>query len=769
MRGIRRSDSAKADVREIAWIAKMRGVGWGEREQLAVHWRAALGLVAFTLMLTRPAGAADLNLLATTGASVNGANVGGQSISTTSLNQFLDVNYNRNVTPLLGYRLRVVGSGNESWLSSESAHTSGTYIYIEPIGEVILSGLRYSLDVGGRLRETFSEASRSPSIRLTDDYEYVRAFYTPDLLPALNFQIERTGQTDNLNPKGVDREGTRAIFGASYTMAQKLNLSYTFTNQTNDDSVTGRRQEQLSNVGNATYSDSFFGDRLSVDGSYFIEQFNTTEHFSLAPISGGAGVVPLLLLRAFSLIEDTPTVAANSKLPPATYATLTNSIGTSLTFTAPLIVNDGGFPDRNQSIAIGLSPGSTATTIRLTVSPRAGDIQDISQQAQGVTFQVFVGPNPQVNLTGWTQVPIVSVTLPTNLDPFFEITFAATSGSFLKVHVAGDTQQPALPPLTATAIAAFGPPVGRQGTGQISTGNLLQTLTGGLSVQPLQALTLSGNATYSTNQQDPTGRRDNNGTYSVTATGTPHPLLTATANYQNSFTDSNDPQTQSTDQWTGSLTLNSNPLPTLATSLSGSRTENSTGGVIQNRIDSISLNASLKPYRNLNTDVSASTVRGQNFLDGSTARQYSAVLNANALLTARLTGLFGYAFTLNEVTGGPAPSSATTNSTYLQLTYTISRLLNANARWDFSTTEGNYTLTQQYRLDLIPTYKTSVFLTFIRTDQSTSQVSGSTNTFAVNASWNISRYLDLNAFGSFTRTLTGDNVYTVSTTLSFRL
>jgi hypothetical protein len=39
----------------------------------------------------------------------------------------------------------------------------------------------------------------------------------------------------------------------------------------------------------------------------------------------------------------------------------------------------------------------------------------------------------------------------------------------------------------------------------------------------------------------------------------------------------------------------------------------------------------------------------------------------------------------------------------------------------------------------------------------------------VNASWNISRYLDLNAFGSFTRGITGDNVYTFSTTLSFRL
>ncbi len=743
--------------------------GWGEREQRAVYWRFALGLLVIILVPTAPARAADLNLLATTSANVSGADVGGQSSSLTGLNQYLDVNYNRSVTPLLGYRLRLVGSGNESWISSGPINTSTTIGSVEPIGELTLSGLRYSLIAGGRVQETFVGASNSPSVRLEQDYEYVRASYTPDLLPALNLQLERTGQTDNRTPKGVNQEATRATFGASYLLAQKVNLNYTFVNQTQNDSVIGVQRELRSQVGSATYSDSFYDGRLSVDGSYFINSVNATERTSLPSISGGAAQVPLVLIRAFSLTEDNPTVAANSKVPPATYATLTSSVGTSLTFAAPLIVNDGGVPDRNQSIAVGLSPGSTATTIRLTVSPRAGDIQDITQQAQGVTFQIFVGPNPQVNLTSWTQVPITSVTLPTNLNPFFEINFAVTSGSFLKVHVAGDTQQPALPPLTATTIEAFGPPVGGLGRGQTSIGNLLQTFTGGLTVQPLQALTLSGNATYSTNQQDPTGRRDNNGTYSVTATATPHSLLTATANYQNSFTSSSDPQTPGTVQWIGSLTLNSNPLPTLATSLSGSRAENSTGGAIQNRIDSISFNASLKPYRNLNTDVTLSAVQGKNFLDGSKAHQYSAVVSANATLTDRLTGLFGYTSNINEVTGGPAALSATTNTTFLQFVYTISRLLNANARWDFSTTEGNYTLTQQYSLNLIPTTKTSVIFTFQRIDTSTSQTSGNTNTFTLNASWNVSRHLDMNAFGSFTRTINGGNVYTVSTTLSFRL
>ncbi len=728
----------------------------------------AVGLLAL-IVVPAAIEAAELNLLASTSATVSGADVGGQSSSLTGLNQFLDVNYNRNVTPLLGYRLRLVGSANEAWTSSQSTRSSATGGSIEPIGEVTLSGLRYSLIAGGRLREILSDTSGSPSVGVTENYEYIRGLYTPGLLPAFNLSLEHTGQTDDRTPRGLDRDTTRAIFGASYTLAQKLNLAYTFTNQTDEDNVIGRRLQQYTNVGNVSYADSFLGDRLSVDGSYFISQFNATETLSLAAISGGAAVVPRVLFGAFSLTETNPTVPANSKVPPVTYTTLTGSTAATLGITAPLVVDQSGTPNLNQSIAFGLSPGSSVTRIRLTVSPRAGDPRLINQQAQGVTFQIFVGNNPNVNLTGWTAVSIVSTTLPTTVDPSFEITFGATSGSFLKIHVAGDTQQPALPPLTATEIAAFGPSGGAGGTGQVSIGSLVQTFAGGLTARPLEALTLSANGTYSTNQQDPSGRQDNNGTYSVTATGTPHQLLTATANYQNSFTDSNDPRTPNTGQWIGSFTLSSTPLPTLTASLSGSRTENSIGGATQNRIDSISVNASLRPYRNLNTDVTVSASQGQNFVDGSKGNLISAVVNANAALTDRLTGLFGYTFNASEVSGGPAPSSATTNSTFLQLTYTISRLLNANAQWNFSTTDGTNAFVQQYRLDLIPTAKTSVILTFLRTDQSTGQVSSSTNTASVNASWNISRYLDLSAFGNFTWNQTGDNVYTVSTTLSFRL
>ncbi len=730
--------------------------------------RVAVGLLAL-IVFPAVVEAADFNLLTSTSATVSGANVGGQSASLTALNQFLDVNYNRDVTPVLGYRLRFVGSANEAWTSSQSTDTSATGGSVAPTGEVTLSGLRYSMVAGARLREIFADASGSPSTRVAENYEYIRGLYSPELLPAFTVSLEHTGQTDDETPRGLDRETTRAVFGANYTLAQKLNFAYTFTNQTEENHAIGRRLESYSNVGNVAYADSFLGDRLSVDASYLITQFNATETLSVAPISGGAAVVPRVLTNAYSLTETNPTVPANSKVPPATYTTLTTSTSTTLGITAPLVVDQGGTPNLNQSIAFGLSPGVSVTRIRMTVSPRAGDPRPINQQAQGVTFQIFVGSGPNVNFSGWSAVPIVSVTLPTIVDPSFEITFGATSGGFLKIHVAGDTQQPVLPPLTATELSAFGPSGGFGGTGQFSVGSLVQTFAGGLTGRPLEALTLSAYGSYLTSQQDPSGRQDSTGTYSVTATGTPHPLLTATANYQNNFTDSNDPRTANTGQWIGSFTLSSTPLPTLTASLSGSRSENSIGGATQNRIDSISANTSLKPYRNLNTDVTVSAAQNQNFLDGRRARLFSAVVDANATLTDRLTGLFGYTLSASEVTGGPTSLSATTNSTFLQFTYTISRLLNANAQWNFSTTDGAYAFIQQYRLDLIPTAKTSVLLGFIRTDQSASQTSGSTNTASVNASWNISRYLDLNAFGSFTWNNTGDNVYTISATLSFRL
>ncbi len=581
--------------------------------------------------------------------------------------------------------------------------------------------------------------------------------------------LERTATGDNRTPRSLDRQEIRALFGATYTFAQKLDLAYTFTDQRGDDDVSGRSQEQRSHVGTASYTDTFFDNRLSVNGNYLISRLDTIERLAPTAVSSGTVVLPSVLSGAFSLTETDPTVAASNKVPPVTYSTLTTSVTTTLSISVPLIVNDGGAPNRNQSIAVGLTPGASITTIRLTVSPRAGDIRDIGLQAQGVTFQVFTGTGAQINLTGWTNVPVLSVIPPSDPNPFFELGFGATGGSFLKIQVAGDTQQTVLPPLTVTAIAAFSPAGTAGTTGRLTTGNLLQSWTGGITVQPLTVLTVNGNATYSTNEQEPSGRRDNTGTYSVTASGTPHRLLTATGVYQASFTTSNDAQTPRTDTRIASLTLSSTPLPTLTSSLSGSRSENESGGVTQNRTDAIGFNTALKPYRNLNVDVTATASRGQNFVDDTRTQAFSAALNANAILTPRLTGLFGYSFGTSQVTGGTAPSSSTSNATFASLTYTVSRFLNANGRWDFSTSGGNYTITQQYRLDVIPTLKTSVFLTYLRTDQQSAGTSGSTNSVTLTTRWNISRYLDLNATGSFTRTITGDSVYAVFTTLAFRL
>ncbi len=735
---------------------------------------AAAGLLALALGAAAPAGAAELNLLVTSSANFAGGTVEGESTSQHSFTQTLDMNYNRSVTPVLSYRLRLRGSDNESTTSSASTRVSSTNRFIEPEADMSLAGPKYSLNGGARLRQTFVSGTQAQPLTLTENYEFLRAFFTPDLLPAFNFQFERTATTDDRTPATVHREDSRAIFGASYILAQKVNLAYTFTNQTNDDNVARRTQEQRSHVATANYTDAFFKDRLSVNGSYLFSRLDTTERFApvVAAAGGGPVLLPVVLSGAFSLTEFDPTVAAASKVPPAAYTTLTTSTSTTLNFSAPLLVNDGGTPNKNASIAVGLSPGASVTTVRLTVSPRAGDPRDISLQVQGITFQVFAATNPNINLAGWTQLSISSVTPPTGLNAYFEIAFAAAAGTFLKIHVAGDAQQPALPPLTATAISAFSsvaPTGGAVTTRRLTSGNTLQSLTGGITAQPITALTVAANATFTTNKQDPSGRRDDTGTYSLTATGTPHRLLTATGVYQASFTTSSDPQTPRTGTRLASLTLSSTPLPTLAASISGTLSENDTGGVTQNRTTAISFNTALKPYRNLNMDFTTTTSQAENFVDGTTTRGFSAALNANSALTDRLTGLFGYTFSSSQVTGGIAPSSVTSNTAYFSLTYTVSRFLNVNGRWDFSTSDGNYTITQQYRLDVIPTLKTSILVTFLRTDQNAAGVSGSTNSASVAARWNISRHLDLSATGNVTRGITGDNVYSIFGTLAFRL
>lgn len=748
----------------------MAGTGRRGGHRHGTGRRAAVGLLALVLADAPSASGEDLNLLVTSSANVSGGTVGEQSTTQRSFVQSLDMNYNRSVTPLLSYRLRLRGSDTETTTSTDSTRASSANRFIEPEGDVTLGGPKYSLTAGGRLRQTFASGTQAQALTLSEDREFLRAFLTPDLLPAFTVQYERTATVDDRTPAIVDREETRAIFGATYPFAQKVNLAYTFTSQTTEDNVASRSRDQRSHVGTATYTDSFFSDRLSVNANYLVNRLDTTERF--APVAGAGGLLllPIILVQAYFLTEVDPTTSAASK-PPSSYLPPINpNTSTALSITVDLVVNDGGTPNKNASIAVGLSPGSSVTTVRMTVAPRPNGNGDLVQDALGLTFQVCTGATQPIDQTGWTCVSPASVAPPTLFNDFFEISFGATSGSFLKIHVVSDTNPTlgAFGPLGATAIEVFTPAAAGV-TGELTTGNLLQSLTGGIMVRPTDVLTVNANGTFSTNTQDPSDRCDDSGTYSLTATGTPHRLLTATALYQGSFTTSNDPQTSRADTRVASLTVSSTPLPALTASLSGTRSENDLGGATQNRTDAIGFNTALRPYRNLNVDLSTTLSEARNFVDGTKTEGLSAVLNANSALTARLTGLFGYTFSTSEVTGGIAPSSVTSNATFLSLTYTVSRFLNANGRWDLSTSDGNYTVTQQYRLDLIPTLKTSVFITYLRTAQEAAGVSGSINTVTLTARWNISRHVDLNATTNFTRGLTGDTVYGVFSTLAFRL
>jgi hypothetical protein len=245
--------------------------------------------------------------------------------------------------------------------------------------------------------------------------------------------------------------------------------------------------------------------------------------------------------------------------------------------------------------------------------------------------------------------------------------------------------------------------------------------------------------------------------------------LTIIGAYQAGFTSSNDPLTQETDNQNASLTLSSTPLPTLTTALIGSWGENELGGVKQNQTTSVSFTSTLVPYRNLNVDLTAQGTQAENYVDDSKVRGFSFNMNANSQLTRRLGALTGYTFGTAEVTGGPAPGSFLSNAGYLSLTYNVSRFFDVIGRWDFTLTNQDSVVTQSYRLNVLPTAKTSVILAYIRRDRWGSGISDNTDTVSANATWNISRYFDLSGFATFTHSSNGGSVYNILGTLSFRL
>ncbi|RMF93773.1 MAG: hypothetical protein D6736_01170, partial [Nitrospinota bacterium] len=300
------------------------------------------------------------------------------------------------------------------------------------------------------------------------------------------------------------------------------------------------------------------------------------------------------------------------------------------------------------------------------------------------------------------------------------------------------------------------------------TSTLLHKIGAGLTAQPFKATTLSYNFSLTDTTQEPDAVRDTSGVHTASLTVEPHRLLKTTFTYQHNFDHSNRSGSKDKGMDIYSLILHSNPLPTLSSSLSFVRNENRSAGELQSRNDTASFNAAAELYRNLNVDLTYSFSRLKDFSTSQDTQNQLLSVNLNARLTARLNATLGYSFRQTRAES-PVPGRTTTSHTASgAFTYTPSRFLNFNARFDLSDTIDGNTFSQQYRLDWTPTARASLFINYRRMTQQIAGDSHTSHFLDVNGRWNISRYFDLSANYTLSQSGNADRIQSFFTTLGFR-
>lgn len=706
-------------------------------------WRGAIWFPIIGLIVTQTplAEAQDLSGFVRSTTTLTESEVEDTSTELQSYNQIIDLNWNRRVSSLFRYRvsLRAEDSRDRTEVDSDVTKTSSTSL--EPILDMTLTGAIYSLNAGIRLREEISDGNEVERVRTSDRRAFTRLFLTPPDLPSLSFLFDRLTSEDDLDPKVEDTVDTRYEVSTEYAF-ETVSLFYTFDDRVFEDNAAGFTRDTMNHVGTVSYSDSFFQDRLEVTADYTGDYTKITEEF----------------------FRDT-TVDVERRLSRGLRAgpdpTPGDSSDVLLTDESGLLTGAANVPlDLNIAIGFELSIREQVSEIRISLAPEPPFTLPDNLELF-LSFRVFF--TDDTNLETWTEIAPVSQTFDQQ-ESRFTLTFAATTARFFKAFV-DRNDFGAL--VRATQIAALDLETVSAGEDR-ERSTLIQRFGAGLAYTPVDWVTGSLDLSLTDTTQDPDNIRTTDGTVTARLVAELHRLLIGTFTYQHGFDTSNQPGSEDTTDDTYSLLFTSRPLPTLTSSLTLVHREDRTEGNLDERRDTASLNTSAEVYRNLNLTTTYSISQTEDFDEDRESLDQTGSLNASAILTEKLSSTLGYTFRWTDAESPTGDETTTSHTANASFTYTLSRLANFNARFDFSETGDTTTFTQLYTMDWIPASKLSFFTSYRRVNQELEEDSTGSDSVIVNSRWNISTNLNVDGNFIYFRSFEGDTSGSITGSVQLR-
>jgi len=705
---------------------------------LGITW--ALLLVALS-----SAHSQDLNALFTSSTSIISSKSEDSTTDLQSFAQTLDLNWNKAISPVLRYRLTLRGEDSRNQIKVDSDVTRGSAMQVEPIFDATLSSSAFSLNGGFRLRELLTDGNKQDRILLSERRWFTRFFLTPLDLPTFSFQVD--GATQQNDVKSIDQSDIRYQISTNYDYGGAT-FSYLFSDRVNEDFVAGQTRDQKSNTGTLGYTGTSLWGWLDVLAGYSINYSTIHEEFS----KSGVVEVDRQLSRGFKAAADL-TPNDSTDVPLTVEPALIN--GSAL---IPLEINTSvGFEE--------LLPLAPISQIRLNLTPQPpftipNDLQLF------VNFRVFF--TDDLTLNSWTEVPGAVTFIYDSLESRARLNFAATTARFFKVYVSRNDFGALIQVTRITALNLEFVDAGTKRDQNTLANNVNGSFTVRPPMKPWTLSALSYDFSLSHLMQQPDAVRNISGTHTARIVAEPHRFLVSTFTYQHNFAESNQEGSKATTADLYSLVFSATPLPTLTSSLSIAHNDNRGDGKLETRSDSGSLNVSTRLYRNLNVDSTYSISRSEDFLTDQKTLSQGGTINANAILTQRLNATLGYSLRWSKTEQPEQQTEQLTHTINSSYTYTVSRFLNFNTRYDFLKGNDVISFSQDYRVDWTPTPKLSAFFGYRRTQQESNGEKSGSDSINVNGRWNISRHLNLDANFVFFKDLNGNTVHSFSARAQIR-
>jgi len=703
---------------------------WAGARMPAPGWVWVVGaVVASVLLFWAQAGAQELNGLLTSSYSAARSRTSEETRADfDNVRETLDVNWNRFISPVLGYRLslraeRLDGSSLVTGGGTQTS-TETSSLLLQPGLDLTLATPGLSINGGYRLRESFRDETSQSTLRLSERNAFLRLFYNPEQLPSVSLQLERSTSVDNRHPVARDEADTRFQAGSQWTL-RDLSLGYTFGRLVHEDHQQERTETQDSHVGTAGYAGRFFDDRLTVQTDLSMNYSRTVDEF----FSPGTAQFDRALQAALQ---------AGPNLNPL--------LGPMVSFAPPFPLT----PFSAVGFRLPASEAVTDIVIGLAVSP-ACDLPGCDLRTF-LAFRVFfTDDDPTSILAAWTEVASVSPAWD-SVQSRFTLTIPATAARSFKAWVSANSYPG---PITATAISAP-TTVGVTAGSERSRSSRSGTLSTGLSYTPIKAVTVSYNMNVNVSRQDPEAIDTTSGSQTLSLTVRPHPLVTTTAIAQYSFNDSNQAGAVDTSLTSYALTAGWTPLTTLSTTLGVGRTESRTAGQVDNRNDTASLSAAAKVFPTLTLDSAYALSKGENFVSQQETIGQDLTFRVAAQMAPWISMVGNYGVQVRDTTPPPAGTNALsiTHTVGGGTVYSVSRLVNFTTRFDYVSSSDGSSLASTYKVDWVPTSKMSFFVSYSTTQSQFGDAKSSTDAVTANGRWQLNRALDISANYSFSHSST---------------